>query len=305
MQTAYSLLGVLIGMGVALAEYRTIKELVVDTCLSEEGFPSYEKLTALVLQHFPSSKWQKSHYAWYKSQIKNGGIVVPGFEFNAGTVDEQSAESESDVEQVIEASISLERDLHTYLASRLHELEPGLNLVPGGVEYQTEAGRIDILARDSQGQLTVVELKAGKAKDAALGQLLGYMGCLSDGETGVRGLLVASGFEPRVELATRGCPTSDCSATSSHSSLRKPLGPRVRSRRTVRCLPQVLPKQVVTSETPNNGIEQTVSRGQRDRGWTRERCGILQLIPKDVRTTIVSACDGVGSEVEGGKSKAG
>lgn len=58
--------------------YRTIKELVIETYVAEGGFPSYEKLTALVRQHFPTSKWQKTHYAWYKSKIKTGQIQVPG-----------------------------------------------------------------------------------------------------------------------------------------------------------------------------------------------------------------------------------
>ena len=62
-----------------MGEYRTIKELVIDACIAEGTFPSYDKLTSLVLRHFPTSKWQKSHYAWYKSKIKTGDIVVPGF----------------------------------------------------------------------------------------------------------------------------------------------------------------------------------------------------------------------------------
>ena len=31
-----------------MSEYQTIKELVIETCMSEEVFPSYEKLTSLV-----------------------------------------------------------------------------------------------------------------------------------------------------------------------------------------------------------------------------------------------------------------
>ncbi len=63
-----------------MPNYSTIKELVIDTCLAEGQFPSYEKLTSLVLQNFPNSKWKKTHYAWYKSKIKGGEIVVPDFE---------------------------------------------------------------------------------------------------------------------------------------------------------------------------------------------------------------------------------
>lgn len=141
-------------------------------------FPSYEKITALVRQHFPSSKWQKTHYACCKSRIKNGEIPVPGFSSDAQSTTEVHT-AEGEIEEALDASVSLERDLHSYLAARVHELEPGLDVMPDGVEHQTEAGRIDILARDSSGTLVVIELKAGKARDAALGQLLGYMGCLS------------------------------------------------------------------------------------------------------------------------------
>lgn len=110
---------------------------------------------------------------------------------------------EAEVEESIEARVSLERDLHSYLATRVSEIESGLTLVENGVEHQTEAGRIDLLARDTEKRAVVIELKAGKAKDSALGQLLGYMGCLSASETTVRGILVASNFDSRVVFAAR------------------------------------------------------------------------------------------------------
>lgn len=183
--------------------YRTIKELVVETCLAEGAFPSCEKLTSLVKQHFPNSKWQKTHYAWYKSKIKTGEIQVPGVLVERNN-ENQSDDLETEVEESIEARVSLERDLHSYLASRIGEIESGLTLVDNGVEYPTEAGRIDLLARDTDKHLVVIELKAGEAKDGALGQLLGYMGFLSASESNVRGILVASGFDPRVVFASRG-----------------------------------------------------------------------------------------------------
>lgn len=189
-----------------MSEYRTIKELVIETCMSEGTFPSYEKLTSLVLKYFPSSKWQQTHYAWYKSHIKRGLIPVPGFETN-GQIASSSDESENDVQETIDASISLEKDLHSYLASRVDTIEKGLVIAENGIEYQTDAGRIDILAKDKQDKKVVIELKAGKAKDSALGQLLGYMGCIASDSTEIkqiRGILVASDFEPRVIFAARG-----------------------------------------------------------------------------------------------------
>jgi len=186
-----------------MSYYRTIKELVIETSMAEGRFPSYEKLTSLVRQHFPTSKWQKTHYAWYKSKIKTGEIVVPGISSEASE-EPPGDQIEAEVEESIEASVSLERDLHSYLATRVSEIESGLTLVENGVECQTEAGRIDLLARDANNHLVVVELKAGKGKDSALGQLLGYMGCLSASESNVRGILVASNFDSRVIFAARG-----------------------------------------------------------------------------------------------------
>jgi RecB family endonuclease NucS len=110
------------------------------------------------------------------------------------------------LEESIDASVSLERDLHLYLATRIGEIEEGLTLVENGIEYQTEAGQIDLLAKDGNDCLVVVELKAGKAKDAALGQLLGYMGCVAKPQQEVRGILVASTFDARVIFAAKGLP---------------------------------------------------------------------------------------------------
>ncbi|KUI99599.1 endonuclease NucS domain-containing protein [Vibrio sp. MEBiC08052] len=182
-----------------MVEYSTIKELVIDVCATEGTFPSFEKLTALVLANFPTSKWQKTHYAWYKSKIKRGEIEVPGF----ATVD--TIDEENDVQESIEVSLSLEKDLHSYLARNIQDIENGLTIVEGGIEYVLDAGRIDILAKDKTGQLVVIELKAGKAKDSALGQLLGYIGCLSESSesSNIRGILVASDFDKRVVFGAK------------------------------------------------------------------------------------------------------
>jgi len=192
-----------------MSNYKTIKELVIETCMSEGAFPSYEKLTSLILVHFPTSKWQKTHYSWYKSKIKKGDIPVPGF----GVSDEDmlNGNNEDEILETVDASLSLERDLHSYLSTRVGEIESGLVLAEDGIEYQTDAGRIDILASDAQESTVVIELKAGKAKDSALGQLLGYMGCMisnphNQGKE-IRGILVASDFDKRVIFAAKGLST--------------------------------------------------------------------------------------------------
>lgn len=141
--------------------------------------------------------------------MKNGEIAVPGFD-DGMQVNNGDDETDKEVQETIDASLSFERDLHSYLSTRVSEIEEGLFLVEDGVEYQTEAGRIDFLAKDKQGNHVVIELKAGKAKDSALGQLLGYMGCISSGlneqMSQTRGILVASDFEQRVVFAAKGLP---------------------------------------------------------------------------------------------------
>ena len=193
-----------------MSQYQSIKELVIDSYLSEGQMPSFEKLTSLVKQFFPMSRWQKTHYSWYKSQIKTGKILLPGNSSNNTEADDtMESEIESEIEDSLEARVSLERDLHNYLVHHLSELEPGLKLYDNGVEYQTDAGRIDILATDSEGRLVVIEVKAGVANDRALGQILGYAGCLFSKEPenkNIRGILVASSFDNRVIYASKQLP---------------------------------------------------------------------------------------------------
>jgi endonuclease len=180
-------------------KYSSIKQLVIDETLSKGELPSLETLTILVKENFPNSKWQKSHYDWYKSQIKNGKIDI-------GTVLESSDQQNEDIittESLNEFAISLERDLQNYLADRIEEIETGLKLL--SIEFGTSAGFIDILATDVSGNIVIIELKAGKVKDAALGQILGYIGAYQETENvkNVRGILVGAGFDNRVFYASK------------------------------------------------------------------------------------------------------
>ncbi|NBP66651.1 MAG: DUF91 domain-containing protein [Bacteroidetes bacterium] len=65
-----------------------------------------------------------------------------------------------------------------------------------GQQYQTDSGRIDILAVSKDGkELLVVELKKGRASDAVVGQITRYMGYVTTELAGpgqkVRGVIVA------------------------------------------------------------------------------------------------------------------
>jgi len=139
-----------------------------------------------------------------KSHIIRGINPVSGQGINEAEITD--ALIEENIAQSIDTQVSLEKDLQQYLSSRVNELEQGLTLVKGGVEYPTDAGRIDLLTKDNCNNLVVVELKAVKAKDSALGQLLGYIGCLSEDNENVRGILVASEFDKRVIFAAKALP---------------------------------------------------------------------------------------------------
>lgn len=179
--------------------YKSIKQLVVDETISNGGLPTFETLTELVKENFPNSKWQQSHYDWYKSQIKTGKIEITDLIDSSDNIEGEKVEEQ----EVTEFAVSIEKDLQIYLANKLNEIETGLTLI--GTEYGTKAGFIDILCKDKNGKLVVIETKAGKAKDAALGQILGYIGALieSEKQENIRGILVASGFDDRVVIASK------------------------------------------------------------------------------------------------------
>jgi hypothetical protein len=52
--------------------HRTIKALVLDFIHRCNGRVSYDALTEAVRRQFPTSKWKKSHWAWYRYQILHG-----------------------------------------------------------------------------------------------------------------------------------------------------------------------------------------------------------------------------------------
>ena len=71
------------------------------------------------------------------------------------------------------------------------------------------AGRIDLLAVDSQQNLVVVEIKAGDADRQVCGQIQAYMGWVKAnlaGQRGVRGIIVAHEFTERAKLAAMVVP---------------------------------------------------------------------------------------------------
>ncbi len=102
------------------------------------------------------------------------------------------------------ARFGLERHLQDFLRDNWEQTELGKEWAlygePGddypGYEYQTDVGRIDLLARHKiDPRWLVIELKRGQTSDQTVGQVLRYMGWVNHhlaepGDT-VEGLIVA------------------------------------------------------------------------------------------------------------------
>lgn len=132
--------------------------------------------------------------------------------------DNDSFESIGD-EETSEVVISLERDLEEYIIRDLTQIEGGLELYSRkdltGRQFNTDVGRIDILAIDQNGNFVVIELKAGTAKSPVVGQILSYVSWVRQnlakgGE--VRGIIIADDFDKKLKYA---------SAETSNISLKK------------------------------------------------------------------------------------
>lgn len=82
-----------------------------------------------------------------------------------------------------------EEDMREMVFENPEIIEEGFR--PSNREYATENGFVDILGKDSEGNLMVLELKSRRAGINAVKQLKRYMDCFSDHKKFVRGILVA------------------------------------------------------------------------------------------------------------------
>lgn len=108
--------------------------------------------------------------------------------------------SDEQVEQLIEASISFEKDVEAHLIRNLDSIEKGLRFVDRQVVI--DVGRVDILAEDIKQRRVIIELKVGDAKDAAVGQIARYIGWYArKDKKPPRAMLIAGDFPEPVRYA--------------------------------------------------------------------------------------------------------
>ena len=104
------------------------------------------------------------------------------------------------VSELVETSISLERDIEDHLIRNLGAIEKGLKFQSR--QFITDVGRIDILAEDKDGRRVVIEVKVGEAKDSAVGQVARYLGWFAKlDRKPPRGMLIAGEFPEGVRYA--------------------------------------------------------------------------------------------------------
>jgi hypothetical protein len=164
---------------------------------------------------------------WYDAEKHGQWAIVHGAdgalsvclsqEPTADTDSVATAVAIADIEEA-NSAFALEAHLRDYLAKNLPTL-PGqetpltLYVEDGGrgrdgVEFQTDVGPIDLLAV-SNGDFYVLELKLGRGPDAALGQILRYMGWVNEHLANGRqvyGVIVASEISKKLKYAATQVP---------------------------------------------------------------------------------------------------
>lgn len=109
----------------------------------------------------------------------------------------------------------------------IEQLEPELTIIDDGAERSVNSGFIDITARDVNGVIVVIELKTGTARQAAVAQILSYIGDIADEEPDerVRGILVAGNFDKKARAAARVVPTLSLQSYRMNFEFRAVAGP--------------------------------------------------------------------------------
>jgi endonuclease NucS-like protein len=99
-----------------------------------------------------------------------------------------------------------ERNLEDFMVHQLEAIEPGLRLEKR--QLSTPAGRLDLLCRDAKGNYVVVESKRMQGTDQIVGQVLRYMGWLTEthGTDKVRGIVVVAKKDQALSYALMAVP---------------------------------------------------------------------------------------------------
>lgn len=116
---------------------------------------------------------------------------------------------------ISESQFALEAHLEEFIDKNWKHIDFGANLVryemdeQSGRQFPAGTWSIDFLCVDkSNGDFVVVELKRGKSSDAAIGQVLRYMGWVAENlakpEQKTRGIIIAKDVDDALKYAVKG-----------------------------------------------------------------------------------------------------
>ena len=111
-------------------------------------------------------------------------------------------------------SFEFEKQLENFLKDNLAAIEKDLTIFVdednnSGQQYLTDIGNIDLLCLDKNQNFVIIELKKKRTSDIVVGQVLRYMGWVSQnlnkGKT-VRGLIITPALDDKLEYAASMVP---------------------------------------------------------------------------------------------------
>ncbi len=144
-----------------------------------------------------------------------GGIrQIPAEDY--GVITQGTKPSTVDVQS--ESEFALEAHLEEFLDQNWSKINFGRKLVrytteeQSGRQYPAGQWSIDFLCKDAEtDDFVVVELKRGKTSDAAVGQILRYVGWVQENMAkpgqNTQGIIIASAVDEALRLAVRNLPT--------------------------------------------------------------------------------------------------
>jgi hypothetical protein len=119
--------------------------------------------------------------------------------------DIQSTLKEASTSKIQRARLS-EINLEEFVIHQLEEIESGLILEKR--QLHTDAGRLDLLCKDRDGNYVVVELKRSQGNDQVVGQILRYMGWVHENyrTDRVRGIIIVGKKDQTLSYAIKAVP---------------------------------------------------------------------------------------------------
>jgi hypothetical protein len=198
-------------------EIAAIRDMVIEWDLSYGSSLRRGYIVELFEKHglmekFKATHWSVGNTPLGASKRKRYLRIKAQYEdFLAGRGTETSIESEDEDEGSDGYAFAAEADLRDFLAKHPDCIEAGLKLYRSGektgIEYAVDGGFIDLLCVDSSGTYVVVELKLGRGRNKAIGQLLYYMGWIDKHLKGpCRGIIIAKEITEDLLTAVRRVP---------------------------------------------------------------------------------------------------